>query len=103
MTDGAAKQCPWCGRWALKASGCNYIFACGLDAEAGFVPGTGCGRPWCWSCGKRFCGRYLDAETGARLPGGREFHDARCCAQEEGFRPELFCPGGHNSHCLPRF
>ena len=26
-----AKQCPWCERWALKDTACNYIFACGLQ------------------------------------------------------------------------
>jgi hypothetical protein len=75
-----AKQCPWCGRWALKDASCNYVFGCGLTAE-GFVVGAGCGKSWCWRCGKKFCGVYCDPRTGALCPGRKESHDALCCKQ----------------------
>lgn len=81
-----AKQCPHCGQWALKDASCNYIFACGLTAE-GFV--VGCSRPWCWECGKKLCGVW---------PAGPQSH-GDCCLAEPGFKPEEYCPGGHNSHC----
>lgn len=82
-----AKQCPHCGQWALKDAACNYVFACGLAVE-GFV--AGCARPWCWECGKKFCGVW---------PSGPTSHGDNCCAREVGFRAVDYCPGGHNSHC----
>ena len=50
MSD--AKQCPHCKTWALKDAGCSYIFACGLDEKNTFQKDTGCGKSWCWTCGK---------------------------------------------------
>jgi ribosomal protein L32 len=100
--DDVAKQCPWCGRYALKDNACAFVFACGLDVS-GFVVGAGCGRSWCWKCGKKFCGRYMDAETGRKLPDARESHDSDCCRREQGFAEAEFCPGGHNSHCERRW
>ena len=96
-----AKECPWCKRWCLKDNACNYIFACGLQDNGKFIVGTGCGRPWCWQCGKKFCGQYIDPATGNRV-GGRDDHDSVCCSLENGYLKEDYCPGGHNSHCSPR-
>jgi hypothetical protein len=101
MSDDA-KQCPWCARWCLKDMACNYIFACGLDAGRGFVVGSGCGRSWCWECGKKFCGQYHDPATGRRTETARDNHDAGCCVKEAGYKREDYCVGGHNSHCGPR-
>ena len=99
-----AKQCPWCERWCLKDSACNYIFACGLPTgSAKFVVGTGCGKSWCWLCGKKFCGLYIDPCSGKKTPGAKEHHNSKCCAQEPGFQQSDYCPGGHNSHCEKRF
>ena len=98
-----AKQCPWCARWCLKDDACNYIFACGLQAKTGrFDLGTGCGRSWCWQCGKKFCGMYINPTTGVKTREARENHDAHCCKQEVGYKEEEYCPGGHNSHCPRR-
>lgn len=98
-----AKQCPWCARWALKDNACNYVFACGLDERGNFHVGQGCGKSWCWQCGKKFCGTYIDPETGKRSLHRREFHDSFCCPMETGFNQLDFCPGGHNSHCEARW
>lgn len=98
--DCDGKQCPWCGRWCLKDDACNYIFACGLDSGQGFVIGAGCGRSWCFQCGKKFCGQYMDPATGQKTTTlGMEHHNEHCCALEAGYRREEYCPGGHNSHC----
>jgi hypothetical protein len=98
-----AKQCPWCARWCLKDAACNYIFACGLQTGSNrFDVGTGCGRSWCWECGKKFCGVYMDPTTGVKRRDARESHDAQCCRQETGFQEGDYCPGGHNSHCDKR-
>lgn len=99
-----AKQCPWCARWFLKDSACNYIFACGLPTGGGqFVVGTGCGRSWCWECGKKFCGVYIDPTTGVRCTNGRDQHNASCCTFEPGFSRDTYCCGGHESHCPKRW
>ena len=98
-----AKQCPWCERWCLKDTACNYIFACGLQSNGKFMVGAGCGKSWCWECGKKFCGQYCCPTTGSKLPTGREHHDADCCRNESGFKQEDYCCGGHNSHCGKRY
>jgi len=97
-----AKQCPWCKRWALKDAACNYIFACGLETNNKFTIGGGCGRSWCWECGKKFCGIYYDEKTGQKLPSAKEHHST-CCMAEAEFKQDDYCPGGHNSHCEKRW
>lgn len=98
-----AKQCPWCERWCLKDAACNYIFACGLDSKNKFHIGQGCGKSWCWQCGKKFCSLYYDPITGSRLPGAKDTHDNLCCRGEPGFKESAYCPGGHDSHCAKRW
>lgn len=97
-----AKKCPWCERWCLKDDACNYIFACGLDSKGGFIIGAGCGRSWCWMCGMKFCSVYINPVTGQKLVGAKDVH-TNCCINEPGFVKELYCPGGHNSHCEARW
>ena len=100
-----AKMCPWCERWCLKDAACAYVFACGLEAGAAgkFRVGAGCGRTWCWECGKKYCTPYYDPVTGMRSAGARDSHDAGCCRQEVGFKQEEYCGGGHSSHCGKRW
>ena len=98
-----AKQCPWCERWCLKDSGCNYIFACGLDSQGGFILGSGCGKTWCWGCGLKFCGQYYDPKNGQKASGAKDIHDAICCRAENGFSPDKYCAGGCSSHCVKRW
>ena len=101
MSDDA-KMCPWCERWALKDAACNYIFACGLDTKTGFHIGQGCGRSWCWGCGKKFCRIYYDPVTGKKMPGARDNHDSGCCKNEEGYTRETYCMDGCSGHCPVR-
>jgi len=98
-----AKQCPWCQRWCLKDAACDYVFACGLETTGKFVVGAGCGRTWCWQCGKKYCCPYYDPTTGQRLPTAKDHHDPFCCKKEEGFKDIDYCPGGHSSHCGRRW
>lgn len=98
-----AKQCPWCERWCLKDDACNYIFACGLQTSGAFVVGAGCGKSWCWQCGKKFCGLYYNPETGTKSPEAKESHNNTCCSNEQSFKQGDYCPGGHNSHCEKRW
>jgi hypothetical protein len=95
-------ECPHCGRPALR-SGCNYVFACGLDSKT-FHPGMGCGKPYCYKCGKKFCGQRHDPVTGQLLKGKYlDKHTKDCCRKELGFSEDDYCPGGHNSHCPKRW
>ena len=96
-----AKQCPWCNRWCLKDNACNYIFACGLQDNGVFLNGAGCGRSWCWLCGKKFCTQHY-SETGQKL-NNKTDHNAECCKKELNFKQEDYCCGGHNSHCEKRW
>lgn len=95
------KQCPWCSRWALKDAACSYIFACGLDGK-GFHKDAGCGRSWCWDCGKKYCSAYYDPVTGNKCANAKDTH-GQCCRDEEGFKEEDYCGGGHSSHCAKRW
>lgn len=97
-----AKECPWCKRYCLKDNKCNYIFACGLTDKNTFTPGTGCGHSWCFECGKKFCGLYIDPDTGKKRHDAKEAHSS-CCISEIGFVQSDYCPGGHNSHCEKRW
>jgi hypothetical protein len=103
MSLNDAKKCPWCGRWFLKDNACAYIFACGLDEKNQFYKGQGCGRTWCWTCGKKYCTLYYDPVTGGRCIGAKDNHDANCCRSESGFKEEDYCPGGHSAHCGRRW
>ena len=98
-----AKTCPWCQRWCLKDAACNYIFSCGLETAGTFRIGSGCGKSWCWECGKKFCGQYNDPATGKKLVSAKEHHDGNCCRSSAGFKQEDYCGGGHNSHCNKRW
>ena len=98
-----AKQCPWCERWCLKDNACAYIFACGLDHKNKFHVGQGCGKSWCWKCGKKYCGQYYDPTTGKKLDTAKDNHNASCCKVEEGFKQEDYCGGGCSGHCPNRW
>jgi hypothetical protein len=98
-----AMQCPWCQRWALKDDACNWV-CCGLESGSNaFVVGAGCGRQWCFSCGKRLCGVLYDSTSGQIHQGVSTSHGRRCCSAEckqAGLDPyeSSYCQGGHNSH-----
>jgi len=85
----------------LKDNACSYIFACGLD-EKKFHVGDGCGRSWCWDCGKKYCSFYYDPVSGNKLPTAKDMHST-CCRLEEGFKEDDYCPGGHSPHCGKRW
>jgi hypothetical protein len=96
-----AKQCPHCKRWALKDNACNYIFACGLTTEGIFIVGGGCGKTWCWECGKKYCGQYYTLQ-GEKCKDAKDIH-TDCCIKDEGFTKNEYCEGGHSAHCLKRW
>ncbi len=95
-------RCPWCHAWWAKGPNCNWV-ACGLqDTGSGerAYPGVGgCGRQFCFQCAGKLCGDPIfDAASGA-IRGVSRSHSASCgCVNDE-----TYCPGGHNSHCEPRW
>ena len=91
-----AKQCPWCMRWHLKDSRCNYV-VCGREMRGAFRVGMGCGRAFCFACGKKLCGRMY-SEEGALLNANEDHdHGHEPSAEDPCHGPE-YCPGGHDAH-----
>lgn len=88
------QQCPHCGRYCVKDDNCNYV-VCGRAEANRFLPRHGCGRPFCFSCGKKLCGQMFDPETGALLDPNEDHNHP---AGYEGCDGAEYCPGGHNSH-----
>lgn len=86
--------CPWCGRHALKDLGCNYV-VCGRTNV--FNTGLGCGRPWCFSCGKKLCGRVY-AENGTLVNSNEDHNTKHQPTTDDPCEGPEYCPGGHNSH-----
>jgi len=92
-----AKQCPWCGRWALKDAACNYV-VCGRSTR-GFVLNEGCAKAWCFECGGKLCGPPMyDLVTGRQLHANENHNHRLGSAEAIECGGEGYCPGGHNSH-----
>ena len=89
-------RCPHCDRMTVKDEACNYV-VCGR-ISTGFQIGYGCGRPFCFLCGGKLCGKMYD-ETNGNLLDSNEDHNHM---NDEGARSRCsqngYCPGGHNSH-----
>ncbi len=94
--------CPHCGEMFCKDDRCSFVY-CGLGGEDVFRVGFGCGRSFCYTCGKKYCGEHYDATNGQRLASFRENHDAVCCTLEAGFQQNEYCGGGHSTHCSRRW
>jgi hypothetical protein len=91
-----AKQCPWCQRWCLKDNQCNYV-VCGRNHLNQFVPKAGCGRAWCYQCGKKLCGRMY-SEEGTLLNPNEDHNWGHSPTPDDPCTGPDYCPGGHNSH-----
>lgn len=72
-----------------------------------FQPLYGCGKSWCFQCGKKYCGKYYDISTGKKSNYAKDNHNLLCCKLEcngdENKLKEEYCEGGHSSHCLKRW
>jgi hypothetical protein len=102
MSNEVFVMCPHCERMTSKPEGCNYVFACG-ETHGGFQVGLGCGKPFCYECGKKFCTQKYDPKTGKEMGGYLQNHTSKCCKLAHGFDEDEYCPGGHNSHCNKRW
>ena len=97
----SVQQCPHCemegiDRFFIKDTACNYVI-CGRGAS-GFVVGHGCGRPFCFQCGLRLCGRVYDEKTGRALDLNEDHNHVPGSRQHAECNGPGFCQGGHNSH-----
>ena len=91
--------CPWCGTEWTKDEACNWV-CCGLVKVGGkdtFLSYVGCGRQFCFRFGRKLCGTLYGAE--GKIAGVADSHTASCDCVNDG----THCPGGHNSHCPPRW
>jgi hypothetical protein len=96
----SARQCPHCERYSLKDDRCQFV-VCGRD-QSGFLRDAdgnplGCGRPWCFQCGKKLCGRVFNPDTGAVEDANEDHNHPTGPAREACSGPD-YCPGGHDSH-----
>lgn len=96
-------RCPHCGEAFWKDERCSFVY-CGLAEDGKFRVGYGCGRSFCFDCGKKYCGLHYDPKNGQQIPESyKSVHDNACCRQEHGFQEADYCPGGHSSHCSKRW
>ena len=90
------RSCPHCHRLAIKDDACNFV-VCGRTARGfAFVNGEalGCGRPWCFQCGKKLCGRMYNPDTGETEDLNEDHnHPPGTVCDGRGY-----CPGGHDAH-----
>lgn len=94
--------CPHCNELFCKDNKCSFVY-CGFGGDGIFHVGYGCGKSFCYTCGKKYCGQHYDSQTGKRLSSYRDVHNADCCRQEQGFQMSEYCCGGHSSHCDKRW
>ncbi len=91
------KACPHCRRLALKDDNCNFVI-CGRSANNTFFVGMGCGKPWCYHCGKKLCGQNFCERTGQLIDANEDHNHTNDDAARARCEGLTFCPGGHNSH-----
>jgi hypothetical protein len=70
-----SKNCPHCGYTKTTGKEENYVI-CGYDVNINGLDPKGCGRDWCFTCGKLLCKEW--PEHSLFLEGNR-YHNKRCC------------------------
>jgi hypothetical protein len=75
--DNILKKCPHCG--IPNSGSCKTIYMiCGYgDLKDGF-DWKGCGKDWCFVCGKMLCKKWLDDKLFCEP---NKIHDSICCLQ----------------------
>lgn len=73
-TDLMEKHCPHCGKREKYQSSAPTYIICGYY-DKGF-DWVGCGRDWCFRCGKKLCKVWADNELFVK---NNRFHNERCC------------------------
>lgn len=85
------KQCPHCERECSVTEKTDYIICGYQNTKSGF-DWFGCGKDWCFECGKMLCKSWSGNNLCSEY---NRFHDDKCCkahAQKNGFKyPEQYC------------
>jgi hypothetical protein len=69
-----AKKCPHCSYILMLPDTVDYVI-CGYHSNRGY-DWAGCGRDWCFQCGKKLCKNW---ETDELNLTHNRFHDDICC------------------------
>ena len=69
----SSKKCPHCSKLLFKNDKNSYVI-CGYTSK-GF-DWKGCGRDWCFDCGKKLCKKWSLDMLFNRL---NRYHDSKCC------------------------
>lgn len=87
-------QCPHCGRKNTGTSKTDYI-VCGYTSKG--YDWKGCGRDWCFKCGKKLCKNWNFDHLYNKL---NRIHDNKCCkvyAERIGdIYPDDYCQCNRN-------
>lgn len=89
------KNCPHCNMTYTRRSSANTTYLiCGYtDTKRGYDM-KGCGKDWCFKCGKKLCKSWENDHL--YLESNRK-HDTECC-----FKKSIMCDEDHNTeycHC----
>jgi len=92
-----AKSCPHCAHTISMPEKTNYII-CGYQNSILGYDWSGCGRDWCFSCGKMLCKKWESDKLHLQM---NRTHDDECCskhAKDNGYvYPDDYCKC-NNSH-----
>ncbi|VBB17866.1 hypothetical protein YASMINEVIRUS_329 [Yasminevirus sp. GU-2018] len=86
-----SKKCPHCSHVLNMPENTQYVI-CGYHNTSQGYDWNGCGRDWCFQCGKMLCKRW---ETNSLCLQMNRHHDEECCskhARETGRKyPDDYC------------
>lgn len=84
------KDCPHCGRSSYCKSNEQYVI-CGYTSNRGF-DWRGCGRDWCFKCGKKLCKHWSIDEL---FNKSNRIHDDKCCKSYANRHNDIY----HDNYC----
>lgn len=97
MPKYITKKCPHCAHAINMIESTQYVI-CGYHNSSQGFDWNGCGRDWCFQCGKMLCKRW---ETNSLCLQMNRYHDEECCtkhAKENGKTyPDDYCQCNNNS------
>jgi len=71
------KKCPHCNNQLTSRYGTDYVI-CGYQNTTNGYDWIGCGKDWCFQCGKMLCKKW---ETHKLHCESNRSHDEKCCSQ----------------------
>jgi hypothetical protein len=85
MNNNISKKCPHCFHMLYMPANTTYVI-CGYHNTNSGYDWNGCGRDWCFSCGKMLCKKWEIDSLNLQM---NQSHDDECCE----LRAQL---NGHN-------